>query len=83
MAYLSALSPAAKCYCAWFPKGECHSCPPHLSVADRIPLECPACHNYPPAKNLSRTITHNIKCTTPDWQPSVAVTQVNEARHEA
>lgn len=63
MRSLARMPPETKCYCAWFPIGECHSCPPHLSVADRIPLECPECHNYPPARDLSQPVTHNVKCS--------------------
>lgn len=58
MRSLREMSPEAKCYCAWFPKGKCHTCPPHLSASDRIPLECPHCHNYPPASDLTQPITH-------------------------
>lgn len=52
----------AVCYCAWFPAGKCPHCPPHLTAADRIPLECPDCHNYPPALDLSAQVIHQIGC---------------------
>ena len=52
----------AVCYCAWHPAGECPNCPPHLTAADRIPLECDDCHNYPPARDLTRPVVHRIGC---------------------
>lgn len=51
-----------KCYCAWFKAGECPHCPADLTAADRAPLECPSCGNYPPARNLNAPVTHNIAC---------------------
>jgi hypothetical protein len=63
MRSLSTMPPAAKCYCGWYPVGECPNCPPGLSVVDRTARECPECHNYPPAKYLDHPITHNIRCS--------------------
>jgi hypothetical protein len=53
-----------KCYCAWFRLGECPHCPPGLSAADRVKVECPSCHKYPPARNLAAPITHRIGCAS-------------------
>ncbi len=43
----------SKCWCGWFAKGECHSCPPEKTCADKIALRCPECQEYP--------ILHNSK----------------------
>lgn len=60
---LAKIPAAEKCYCAWFRLGTCPHCPPGLSAAYRILLECPECHNYPPVSDLTQPITHNIKCS--------------------
>lgn len=60
---MAALPLEQKCYCAWYRLGECPNCPPGLSVVDRLKLECPECHNYPPARYLDTPITHNIRCS--------------------
>ena len=52
-----------KCWCAWFPVGQCHSCPPDLTAAMRAAVECPECHNYPPASDPTRPVNHNRMCS--------------------
>jgi len=68
---LAAMRPEDKCWCAWYPKGKCATpspCPPDKSLADRLVVECPGCHNYPDPE-LTRPIIHRKGCSCPTFQP--------------
>ena len=70
MRYLATLAPETKCYCGWYMANDCPNYKGRGTLADRLKVQCPSpmCRNYP---SLGYTqITHNIKCTMPDWQPS-------------
>lgn len=56
--------PDARCWCAWYPLGECPHCPPDKTLADRLKVQCPdiRCQNYPDANDPTGKITHNIAC---------------------
>jgi DnaJ-class molecular chaperone len=69
MRYLATVPPAEKCYCGWYMAAECPNCKGRGTLADRLKVQCPTCHNYPHLGGKP-TITHNIKCSTPGWQPS-------------
>lgn len=73
--YLSSLNPADRCYCGWNPVNDCWDCPKGASLAQRLKVQCPdpRCRNYPYLGGKP-TITHNIKCSMPDWQPGATVT---------
>ena len=60
---LATMRPEDKCWCAWYPKGECHSCPPDLSLADRLKVSCPECRNYPRASNPTEPFVHIKGCS--------------------
>jgi len=68
MRHLATIPPADLCYCGWNPIGKCYHCPPAASLEQRLKVQCPQCGNYPYPKGKS-TVTHNIKCSTQDWQP--------------
>jgi hypothetical protein len=44
---LHRMDPAEKCWCGWYPKGKCHTCPPDKTCADKMAVQCPECHNDP------------------------------------
>ena len=73
MKYLATVPPEQKCYCGWYMADECPNCKGRGTLADRLKVSCPTCHNYPHLGGRP-TITHNIKCATPDWQPNLAHT---------
>jgi len=60
---LAKMPPESRCYCGWFPKGECHTCPKDLTLAEKMARWCIHCHNAPPAHDLNAPIIHNIRCT--------------------
>ena len=62
MRSLSKIPLEQRCYCGWFALGECPHCPEELTAAHKVERRCPSCHNYPPATDLSRPITHRIGC---------------------
>jgi hypothetical protein len=71
MKYLATVPAAEKCYCGWYMANGCPNCKGRGTLADRLKVQCPdpRCRNYPHLGGKP-TITHNIKCSTPDWQPS-------------
>lgn len=84
MRHLATIPPAKQCYCGWNPINECYHCPPGASLEQRLKVQCPSCHNYPYLGGKP-TITHNIKCSTPEWQPVLGVVgqaQVSGKHHE-
>lgn len=58
---LAKRAPETKCWCGWFPLGECHSCPANKTLADRKKVACPGCNNAP-ANFGAGEITHRIGC---------------------
>lgn len=66
MRSLDEMPPESKCWCGWYPVGQCYSgCnerAPGKTSADKMAVWCPGCHNSPPP-DLSRPIVHNIKCS--------------------
>lgn len=61
MADLAAMPPATKCWCGWYPIGECPHCPPGKSAADKVAVWCPDCHNDP-GPGGDRPIVHRVGC---------------------
>jgi hypothetical protein len=59
--YLRTIAPEDKCWCGWYPRGECHTCPVEFTCADKLAAQCPDCHNAPIAPGAS-TISHRIGC---------------------
>lgn len=47
MRSLGKRSPAELCWCGWYPKGECPSCPPDKTGLDKKLLKCQVCGNGP------------------------------------
>lgn len=62
MRSLDRMEPASKCWCGWYPLGECPHCPPGKSAADKIAAWCPECHGEP-SPDLSRPIIHRRGCS--------------------
>ena len=60
---LNRMPPEKRCYCGWYPLGECHSCPSTVSLADKLRLRCPTCGNAPPATDLAIPIRHARFCS--------------------
>ena len=58
---LAQIPPAERCWCGWFRLGECHSCPPDKTAADKLAARCPSCHNNPGPEG-NRAIVHRIGC---------------------
>lgn len=58
---LAAMPADAKCWCGWFALGECHSCPPDVTAADKLRARCPGCGNDP-GPHFARLIVHRIGC---------------------
>lgn len=51
MAYLATIPPEAKCWCGWYPLGECYHCNremPGKTSADKMAVWCPECRTVPP-----------------------------------
>jgi len=61
MRALDAIPPERKCWCGWFGKGQCHTCPPDKSSADKLAARCIKCGADPGARNLFPT-THRRGC---------------------
>jgi hypothetical protein len=61
MRSLGAVEPKHLCWCAWFPLGQCHSCPTDVTAADKLQARCPACHNDP-GPDFARPVTHRRGC---------------------
>ena len=72
MRYLATVPAEKKCWCAWFRADECPHCKGRGTLEQRLKVQCPSpmCRNYPPVGEQTRPIVHNIRCTTPDWQPA-------------
>lgn len=64
MADLAKIPADTKCWCGWFMKGECHSCPSHLSCANKLALRCGQCGNAPNPHALAAPIIHTVNCPT-------------------
>lgn len=60
---LARIADDKRCYCAWFPLGECPHCPPGKTLADRLKLQCSSCGSYPPAALPDQPVAHRIGCT--------------------
>jgi hypothetical protein len=52
---------AARCWCAWYLKGQCPTCPPHLSAADKMATKCQECGSYQISHN-SPGVYHRKGC---------------------
>ena len=61
MEYLGRIHPEKKCWCGWYPIGQCHSCPPNKTNADKQKVWCPECHNDPGPHGGTK-ITHCKGC---------------------
>jgi hypothetical protein len=48
MRYLAGIPPEKKCWCGWYPLGECPHCPPGKTSADKMAIWCPECRTVPP-----------------------------------
>ncbi len=64
MRSLSAMDPATKCWCGWFPVGQCRTCPKDKSAADKIEAWCPSCNNAPLDYSRHGFIIHRMGCAT-------------------
>jgi len=60
VADLARIKPENKCYCGWYNLGECPSCPPSKTCADKMKARCKYCGNSPPPEGGE--ITHIINC---------------------
>lgn len=64
MRELSEMKPESKCWCGWYPKGQCEAgCPPDKTSADKISAWCKECHSAPSDYGKGE-ITHRIGCPT-------------------
>lgn len=66
MASLNRMEPGKKCWCGWYPVGECYNCKrdPRVSdktCADKLALRCPECGNTPSVPEWP--VFHSIKCS--------------------
>ena len=60
MDYLSKVPPEKKCYCGWYLKDKCFSCPKGYTAADKLKARCKHCHSAPePGK---KKIYHVVNC---------------------
>lgn len=60
MKALADMPPSTKCWCGWYRLGECRTCPPGKTLADRQAASCPICGNYPSTDGGQ--IFHRIGC---------------------
>lgn len=60
--YLHRIPLAGKCWCGWYPLGECPTCPKDKTCADKVAAQCPICHNDGGPEG--RIITHRIGCSS-------------------
>lgn len=84
MKYLATVPAEKKCYCGWYMADGCPNCKGRGTLADRLKMQCPdpRCRNYP-SLGGKPTITHNIKCGMPDWQPLQPMFETKEEADEA
>lgn len=61
---LSRIPAEQKCWCGWYPVGECRNCPADKTLAQRLEVSCLHCTSYPPADG-SRPIIHTRWCKAP------------------
>lgn len=59
---LARMPPENKCWCGWFPVGQCHTCPADKTLAQRQAVQCQSCCNAPDNFGAGKII-HNIRCT--------------------
>lgn len=62
MEYLNSLPLEDKCWCGWFKLGECATCPPDRTAADKLAVSCPGCGGSPGPGGI-RLIIHRAWCT--------------------
>lgn len=66
MASLDAMPAETKCWCGWYPAGECYNCKRDNRVAgktcaDKLALRCPECGNTPSVPTWP--VFHTVKCS--------------------